>query len=96
MYMMTGNPILANQIRELRERGVSGRKGAWDTPLSLRESSEDHRDMLDMLKRRDADGLAAVIYRHLNRWRSHPVRKDRDRFPEQGAPRAPTEKRASR
>jgi hypothetical protein len=25
--------------------------------------------MLDMLKRRDAEGLAHIVYRHLNRWR---------------------------
>jgi hypothetical protein len=27
--------------------------------------------MLEMLERRDADGLAAVVYRHLNRWRKY-------------------------
>ena len=69
-YAMSGNPMLAEQIRELRERGMPGRRALWDTARSVRNSNEDHFEMLDTLKRRDADGLAAAVYRHLNRWRS--------------------------
>lgn len=68
-YTMAGNELLASQIRGLRERGVPGRKGTWDTPKALKVSSEDHFEMLEMLRRRDTEGLGAVVYRHLNRWR---------------------------
>jgi DNA-binding GntR family transcriptional regulator len=68
-YGMTGNPLLAEQIRDLRERGMPGRRGLWDARKSVRESNDDHFEMLEALKRRDADGLAAAVYRHLNRWR---------------------------
>lgn len=70
-YSMSGNPVLAAQINDLRQRGIPGRRGLWDTAKSLKASNADHYEMLDMLKRRDADGLAAVIYRHLNRWRKY-------------------------
>jgi DNA-binding GntR family transcriptional regulator len=68
-YAMTGNPMLAEQIRELRERGMPGRRSIWQTVKSVKNSNEDHFEMLETLKRRDADGLAAAVYRHLNRWR---------------------------
>ena len=71
LYSMTGNPQLAAQINELRQRGIPGRRGLWDTARSLQASNEDHFEMLQMLKRRDADGLAAAVYRHLNRWRTY-------------------------
>lgn len=68
-YSMTGNPMLAEQIRDLRERGMPGRRGLWDAMKSVKNSNDDHFEMLEALKRRDADGLAAAVYRHLNRWR---------------------------
>ncbi|HYC38592.1 MAG TPA: GntR family transcriptional regulator [Usitatibacter sp.] len=71
LYSMTGNPLLAAQINDLRQRGIPGRRGLWDTSKSLKASNEDHFEMLQMLKRRDADGLAAAVYRHLNRWRKY-------------------------
>lgn len=78
---MSGNPMLAEQIRDLRERGMPGRRGLWDARKSVRDSNDDHFEMLEALKRRDADGLAAAVYRHLNRWRksSRPATaSDRD------------------
>lgn len=71
LYSMSGNALLARQINELRQRGIPGRRGQWDTLKSIKASSADHSEMLDMLRRRDADGLAAVVYRHLNRWRKY-------------------------
>lgn len=71
LYGMSGNPMLANQIRNLRERGIPGRKGMWDAQKAIKASSVDHFEMLEMLRRRDTDGLAAVVYRHLNGWRRH-------------------------
>ena len=70
-YRMSGNDMLAQQIRELRERGVPGRGGAWGTVAAIRTSSADHRDMLAMLRRRDPEGLAHSVYRHLYRWREY-------------------------
>ena len=49
--------------------GMPGRRGLWDAMKSVRNSNDDHFEMLEALKRRDADGLAAAVYRHLNRWR---------------------------
>ncbi len=73
-YAMTGNPMPAEQIRERRERGMPGRR-LWETVKSVKNSNADHFEMLEALQRRDADGLSAAVYRHLNRWRkgSRPV-----------------------
>ena len=69
MYAMCGNDLLSTQIRELRARGIPGRSGTWDTLAGVKASNEDHLSMLETLKRRDAEGLAHIVYRHLNRWR---------------------------
>jgi DNA-binding GntR family transcriptional regulator len=71
LYGMSGNALLAAQINELRQRGIPGRRGLWDAVKSVKASNADHHEMLEMLERRDADGLAAVVYRHLNRWRKY-------------------------
>ncbi len=66
---ISGNQMLAEQIRELRERGIPGRGGGWDTVAGMRASNDDHRQIVEMLRQRDAEGLGYTIYRHLNRWR---------------------------
>jgi DNA-binding GntR family transcriptional regulator len=68
-YQITGNALLVRQIRELRERGVPGRVSSWRTVAGIKASNSDHLEMLDMLKQRDGEGLAHIVYRHLNRWR---------------------------
>lgn len=68
-YRICGNELLFSQIKELRERGLPGRSSGWQAPGGLQASNADHLEMLEMLKRRDAEGLAHVVYRHLNRWR---------------------------
>lgn len=68
-YQICGNPLLVAQIQELRERGIPGRRGAWDTIAGRRASRDDHARMVEMLRKKDADGLCYVIYSHLNRWR---------------------------
>lgn len=70
-YSMAGNPLLAKQIKDLRDRGIPGRKGTWDTLKAIKASGADHFEMWEMLRRRDAEGMAAVVYRHLNRWRKY-------------------------
>lgn len=70
-YRMCGNSMLTAQIKELRERGLPGRSSHWQSPGGLQASNNDHLAMLEMLKRRDAEGLAHVVYRHLNRWREY-------------------------
>ncbi len=69
LYQICGNKLLVAQIQELRERGIPGRRGGWDTNAGVRASYEDHARMVEMLKAKDADGLSYVVYHHLNRWR---------------------------
>ena len=64
-----GNQLLIEQIRGLRERGIPGRTSSWVTVAAMRASNEDHRQMVEMLRNRDTEGMSYTIYRHLNRWR---------------------------
>ena len=68
-YALSQNKLLARQIIEMRERGLPGRSGGWDTVAGIRASNDDHAEMVEMLKKKDPDGMAYIIYRHLNRWR---------------------------
>lgn len=78
-YRFSGNDLLADQIRELRERGTFGNTGAWSTFAGVRASGADHREMLAMLRKRDGEGLAQVIYRHLNRRHAFNLAQDEQR-----------------
>ena len=75
-YRFSGNDLLADQIRELRERGTFGDTGTWGTFAGVQASGADHREMLAMLRKRDSDGLAHVIYRHLNRRREFTAQNE--------------------
>ncbi len=68
-YSLSGNDLLAQQIKEMRERGLPGRVGSWNTLKAIRASNDDHATMVDMLRKKDSEGIAYVVYRHLNRWR---------------------------
>jgi len=68
-YALSKNELLTQEIKDLRDRGLPGRKGSWDTLSGIRASCEDHARMVDMLKKKDPEGMSYVVYRHLNRWR---------------------------
>jgi DNA-binding GntR family transcriptional regulator len=68
-YALSANPLLCQQISDMRHRGLPGRQGGWDTIAGMRASNEDHSTMVEMLRRKDAEGLSYCVYRHLNRWR---------------------------
>lgn len=70
-YEICDNPLLVSQIQELRQRGIPGRRGAWDAIAGRKASYEDHAKMVEMLRTKDIDGLCYVIHNHLNRWREH-------------------------
>lgn len=70
-YALSKNNLLSQQITELRDRGTPGRQGGWDKLIAIRTSSNDHRQMVEMLKKRDAEGMASIVYIHLNRWREY-------------------------
>lgn len=70
-YEVCGNPLIVSQIHELRQRGIPGRRGAWDAVAGRKASNEDHTKMVEMLRNKDADGLGYVVYNHLNRWREY-------------------------
>lgn len=71
LYRLCGNDLLADQIQELRERGAHNKPGTWNTVAGIRASNTDHLEMLEMLRRRDGEGLAHAVYCHLNRWKEY-------------------------
>lgn len=68
-YACCRNPTLIDLIHELRERDLPGEWNQWATPTKARASSLDHLEMVAALKSRDRDRMAAIITRHLTRWR---------------------------
>ncbi len=68
LYAICGNRVLMEEIKALRQRGLPGVRG-WRTISSIQRSNQDHRDMIAMIRGRDADGLVQIIEKHMNRWR---------------------------
>lgn len=76
LYRLCGNDLLADQIQELRERGAHNKPGTWSTVAGIRASNTDHVEMLEMLRRRDGEGLAHIVYNHLNRWKEYGISEE--------------------
>ncbi|WP_165799518.1 GntR family transcriptional regulator [Sphingomonas oleivorans] len=74
LYQSSGNSLLAEEIKALRQRGLPGARGgglAWRTMAGILQSHEDHVRMIALLRARDGDGLAEAICGHLNMWRKY-------------------------
>lgn len=69
LYQTCGNPLLAAQIKLMRQRGLPGRGNIWGQAAAIRRSHQDHLQTLRLLARRDAQALAVLTEEHLNRWR---------------------------
>lgn len=64
------NKMMANILNDLRERDLPGAWSGWVSAASLKQSSDDHLQMVDALRRRDGALLAHIVCRHINRWRT--------------------------
>jgi DNA-binding GntR family transcriptional regulator len=67
LYEIAGNPVLAELIREMRERGQDGTTGRWYTLAGVRQSAREHHGMVGAIRDRDAAALRALIDHHINR-----------------------------
>lgn len=72
-YEASGNKVLADEIKALRQRGLPGTRGglAWRTMAGIQESHADHLAMLDCLRTRDALRLVEIVAGHLGNWRRY-------------------------
>lgn len=72
-YQASGNQVLAEEIKALRQRGLPGTRGglAWRTMAGIVESHEDHLHMLECLRSGDIEGLVKAVASHLNNWRQY-------------------------
>ena len=64
---IAGNPLLEDMIREARERQIPGALDIWISPRRIRQSAQDHHDIVDAIQRRDAEGYARLIRSHILR-----------------------------
>lgn len=73
LYNSSGNTVLAEQIKALRQRGLPGTRGGlrWRTMAGVQDSHDEHVRMIELLRARDGDALAATIDDHLNGWRRY-------------------------
>ena len=65
MYDACGNPVLVETIWGLRDRSRGSQVTVWNSHEALLQSDRDHHAMIAALRARDADGLAALIARHI-------------------------------
>lgn len=72
-YQTSGNQLLAEEIKALRQRGLPGTRGglAWRTMAGIVESHEDHLHMLECLRSGDTEGLVSAVAGHLGNWRQY-------------------------
>lgn len=73
LYQSSGNPVLAEEIKALRQRGLPGTRGGlrWRTMAGIQHSHDEHVKMIELLRARDGEALAATIDEHLNGWRRY-------------------------
>jgi len=67
MYSFCGNAVLEETIWALRDRSRGSRVTVWASHESLLRSDQEHYEMMEALRARDASHLSAVISRHLTR-----------------------------
>jgi DNA-binding GntR family transcriptional regulator len=65
MYSASTNPILNDLIHQIRQRVNSLFVPTWPSLASLRDSAEQHHDILNALERRDVEAAANIISRHI-------------------------------
>lgn len=73
LYQSSGNSVLAEEIKALRQRGLPGTRGGlrWRTMAGIQHSHDEHLKMIELLRARDGEALAATIDEHLNGWRRY-------------------------
>ena len=65
IYGAAGNSCLLDLIRQLRQRVNLIRYNAWSLPDRIGRSLAEHRQMVRMLRARDAAGLGKLVRKHL-------------------------------
>lgn len=81
LYRICGNEILTGEIKALKQRGLPGAR-TWRNFNGIQRSHDDHREMIKLLAKKDADKLADLVTRHLSHWRADPHAKLADSSPE--------------
>jgi DNA-binding GntR family transcriptional regulator len=66
IYGAAGNPCLLEVIQQLRRQVHPVRFSAWSQPDRIARSLTEHREMIEVLRRRDGAGLAELTQRHLS------------------------------
>jgi DNA-binding GntR family transcriptional regulator len=65
IYGATENPCLVEVIQQLRRQVHPVRFNAWSKPDRIARSLAEHREMVDVLRRRDGARLAELTQQHL-------------------------------
>jgi DNA-binding GntR family transcriptional regulator len=65
MSQVSGNPFLCRHLDISRLQTNQIRYIAWANRDRVRESRQDHHEMLDALSRRDAAAFEAALFRHV-------------------------------
>ena len=67
LYMLSRSPKLIHMINNLRDQIYRFRQMILKDEKLARMSNEDHKDMLERIRQRDADGVERLVREHLIR-----------------------------
>ena len=67
LYALSKSPRLIKMINDLKDQIYRFRKMILRDAELARMSNEDHRHMLEFIKRRDAEGVENLVREHLLR-----------------------------
>lgn len=65
MYAIAGNPVLSELIREVRDRARGTQIHLWPSVQSMRQSADEHDDIIAALKAGGFEPVAAAVRRHI-------------------------------
>ncbi|MEP7454174.1 GntR family transcriptional regulator [Phyllobacterium sp. SB3] len=66
-YSLCGNPVLEETIWSLRDRSRASPLTTWQSYNELNQANEDHYEMLDAIRHKDAQRLSDIVTAHIIR-----------------------------
>ena len=67
LYALSRSPKLIHMINNLRDQIYRFRQIILRDEMHARRSNDDHKDMLERIRQRDADGVERIVREHLTR-----------------------------
>jgi len=74
LISICGNPTMERLVNELRELVLPAPQRPWLTVSGMKQSSQQHFEMVQALATKDVEHLRRVTHLHISRWRPDPAK----------------------